>query len=263
LIVTAELFVYGAGRFPVLPSEYFRARPSWIAPINGSTGGRLFFSPKATASTRAEGRTDRESWTHLRLKLLNLTPVPYHVRGVNPFGFAFVPRGTADWLSRVYASPDFGSVATELNSFNARWLVAPNPLPHPALRLVSTDPWHLYENLHAHPPAWDSDKNIGWSRASGSPNRIEFRGPPLSSGPLTVPEGASAGWEFYARGEPLAVERAGPFAKIRAPAGTETLRAVFRPSPFRTGLAATLIGLMVAGLMSIRTLNKALVTSRN
>ena len=166
-----ELFLYGRGASPVLPPSYFHERPAWAAPLQSPDAGRLFLSPGAVADLRASGRTPYETWTALRLKLLGLGPAPYHVRALNPVGFAFLPRETARDLERLYAAPDLSAADPLLDRFDVRWISAPGPLKHPGLSLRSgPPPWHLYERSQAHPSdlPMDGPAPSGWPAAAAA-----------------------------------------------------------------------------------------------
>jgi hypothetical protein len=173
-----ELVAHGNGFAPTLPVEYFHARPSWVAWIQ-EKGGRWLLSPRASSETRGEGVDAPSAWTDLRLRLFNLANVPYHVEGLNPAGFAFIPPERAREIRGLYGSPSLAAALPGFRLLQGRWISLPGPVNHPDLVPVADHPWFLYEDRRAVP---------GPSPA-----------PPSCPGPLRAGGGLSlAAWTMFA-----------------------------------------------------------------
>ena len=132
-----------------------------------------------------------------------------------------------------------------------RYLLSPELLARPGLRLVSSDGAEVYENLQPAARAW---LRSGDSRESPiavsdpSPNRVLMKLPARSGAgrPASVLllDAFYPGWSFTASGRPTRVRAAGAFRLIEVPTGAARLEGRYQPTSFRAGLFLSLLGLL-------------------
>ena len=227
LAVGSELLALGWGLVPTIGADYFHRAPAWLGPVRSGSGG-LFLTPKAVVDMRAGGTSVGDAWDHLREKGLNLTTLPYHVRNVNPFGFALNPATTEKLLSGLYGAPSLREAAPLLDRLDVRWVASPSPLQGPGLRPVGDGPWHLYAR---EPAGVLPDGNLRRTSEMWDP-----------------------GWTAWAGGKPRRTVNDGGLLSVVQEKGDPAPRLLFRSGAFRAGLGVTVLSWLALAAWGLRCL---------